>query len=59
MEQQLKEVYFHTHCPLCEHEKVPENEHPCDVCLEIPGREYSHRPEHFKPKEVKKGANNG
>ena len=53
MEQQLKEVYFNVYCPQCKHNDTDENEPPCNECLEIPGREYSHKPEYFEPKETK------
>lgn len=49
--ENLKEVYFH--CDLCVHEKVDENENPCCICLSIPARENSHKPEYFKSKETK------
>lgn len=50
MDNNLKEVYFH--CDQCVHEKLKENEHPCDICLTITAREDSHRPEFFKSKPV-------
>ena len=51
METNFKEVYFNTYCEMCEHSGNTEDETPCDECLAIPAREYSHKPEYFKEKE--------
>ena len=48
-----KEVYFHKYCPQCKHYGTPEWEDPCDICLEIPSNQYSHKPREFEPKELK------
>lgn len=48
---EVKEVYFNQYCHLCEHKDVPENQEPCDECIEIAGRAFSHKPEHFSPKD--------
>lgn len=47
-----KEVYFHKYCPKCKHEKCPEWEDPCDICLENPSNEWSHKPVYFEEKDA-------
>ena len=51
MEINNKEVYFNDYCSKCEYEEVVDGE-PCNECLSIPVREYSHKPEFFKEKET-------
>lgn len=46
-----KEVHFDKYCPLCKHEKVPETKDPCNRCLTVGGKSYSHKPICFKSKE--------
>lgn len=46
-----KEVYFHKYCYKCKHFDVPEYEDPCDICLENPSNEYSHKPVYFEEKD--------
>ena len=52
MELRDKEVYFHEYCPKCKHEKCPEWEDPCDICLENPSNEWSHKPVYFEEKDA-------
>ena len=49
-----KEVYFSQYCSDCEFEYTPEENPPCDDCLAEPMNINSHKPTHFKPKEVRK-----
>lgn len=44
----MKEVYFENFCDTCVHHEKPEDEEPCDECLAIPARLYSHRPEFYE-----------
>lgn len=39
----MKEVYFN-YCEMCIYWKHKEGEDPCDMCLQTPCREDSHRP---------------
>lgn len=43
-----KEVYFNHYCASCKHYNKNESESPCDECLDIPGREDSHKPEYYE-----------
>lgn len=43
-----KEVRFDQYCSKCTHKDVPGSRPPCDECLSIPIRPYSHKPEKFK-----------
>lgn len=47
----FKEVYYKDYCPKCKYWENDEWSEPCDDCLSKAGREYSHKPEHFKPKD--------
>lgn len=47
-----KEVDFSKYCATCEHEDTPENEHPCDECLEQPSNWGSRKPTMWKEKSV-------
>ncbi|MCC8151363.1 MAG: hypothetical protein LIO96_07910 [Lachnospiraceae bacterium] len=51
MEQQYKEVDFHTYCPTCKYAKQAENEKPCDACLEECVNVNSHKPVKWEEKE--------
>lgn len=53
-----KEVYFDQYCKTCEHKDKNEDEFPCDECLNIPSRNYSHKPEYYREaaKKVNKTA---
>ena len=44
----LKEVYFSLYCNQCKHKDDPDTEEPCNECLSIPGRPWSHKPEYFE-----------
>lgn len=46
-----KEVYFHEYCPKCKHKDLPDSEDPCDICLENPSNEWSHKPLYFEEGE--------
>lgn len=48
MADKLKEVYFSEYCKYCEHCAVENEGSPCNECLDIPGREYSHKPFYWK-----------
>ena len=47
----FKHVDFEKYCPLCKHQKKDGNSEPCDECLNVPARQYSHKPEKFVPKK--------
>lgn len=51
MDENLKEVYFHQYCKLCNFSDLKEEEDPCRECLQNPMNVYSHKPVMFKPKE--------
>ena len=42
-----KFVRFDLYCRSCVHCNKTAAEPPCDDCLEIPAREFSHKPEHY------------
>lgn len=46
-----KIVNFDEYCFKCEYYKRDDNEPPCDICLEEPANEDSHKPVCFKEKE--------
>lgn len=50
METKDKEVYFYQYCCKCMYESKKENESPCDICIAVGKREYSHKPQEFKEK---------
>lgn len=43
-------VYFGKYCKSCKHEKLEENEPPCDECLEHPVNLNSHKPINYEDK---------
>lgn len=45
-----KEVYFDKYCKTCKHEKLKEEDDPCDECLENPVNTYSHKPVRWEEK---------
>ena len=47
----VKLVKFEDYCPTCKHYKDGENSEPCDSCLEVPARYYSHKPERWEGKD--------
>lgn len=49
-----KEVRFDEYCKKCEYRNLPESEDPCDICLENPSNEWSHKPVYFKETEKTK-----
>lgn len=48
MEEHEAIVYFDQYCKTCQHEKLAENEPPCDECLEHPVNVNSSRPIHYE-----------
>ena len=59
MDGEEKEVYFSLYCHQCKNKDTPETEDPCNECLAHPSMPYSHKPMHFKEKDVlKKEVNN-
>lgn len=46
-----KEVRFDEYCKKCKHRNLPESEDPCDLCLENPSNEWSHKPVYFEKAE--------
>lgn len=53
MEEGMKEVLFSEYCGKCKHSDLSEYEDPCDSCLSVPAREYSHKPMMFEEKKGK------
>lgn len=51
---ELKLVEFEKFCDTCVNRDVEESDpyKKCHDCLSIPAREYSHKPEYYKKKEV-------
>ena len=45
-----KIVEFDEYCHKCKYELRNEEDEPCFDCLQIPAREYSHKPEYFEEK---------
>lgn len=45
-----KFVDFEKYCPTCKNSKKSDEEEPCCSCLDIPAREYSHKPEFYEEK---------
>lgn len=43
-------VEFDQYCKSCEHEKLAENESPCDECLNHPVNQGSRKPCCYKPR---------
>ena len=44
----IKEVYFDQYCKTCENRKKKEHESPCDMCLEEPSNQESHKPVYYE-----------
>lgn len=48
----MKEVFFNVYCPTCKYKDIKDTdiytddakEEPCNECLTVPAREYSHKP---------------
>lgn len=51
MEGHEKEVYFGEYCKKCIHEKEPEDQDPCNDCLNNPSNIDSHKPLRFKARK--------
>ena len=47
MESKEKEVWFWMYCKHCKSAKTPEDQDPCDECLNHPGNEDSHKPVNY------------
>lgn len=50
MHSEYKEVYFNEYCKTCKHEKLKENERPCDECLDETVNLDSHKPVKWEEK---------
>lgn len=50
-----KEVDFKSWCAKCKHKDLPEDQDPCDECLENPTNLYSHVPVMFVEGETQNG----
>lgn len=50
MSDTMKEVLFDLYCRECTHADLGEDSDICSECLEVPAREYSHRPIRFEQK---------
>lgn len=48
MESNYKLVDFEKYCPTCKNKNLPDDNYPCDECLEVPAREYSHKPSRYE-----------
>lgn len=51
MEEKEHIVDFERYCKTCKHEKRPETDYPCFVCLSIPVRMNSRKPEKWEKKD--------
>ena len=49
----MKVVFFDKYCKNCKHNDIPQDADPCNECLTIAGREFSHKPEYFEEKNKK------
>ena len=47
-----KEVFFDVYCPTCKYKDLKDDgeQEPCNECLTIPARQYSHKPENWEAK---------
>lgn len=54
MEERLKIVEYEKYCGRCVHSDRDPWDDPCDECLGVPAREYSHRPVNFKESPSKR-----
>lgn len=43
-----KEVLFHLFCPKCENYELPQDEEPCESCLDAVTNYHSVKPIHYK-----------
>ena len=50
-DEKKKFVRFDLYCQSCVHCDKSSTQEPCDTCLGIPAREYSHKPEKYVKKE--------
>lgn len=48
MEYPNEEVYFYPYCQKCKYQNRKEDENPCNKCLAIPVREWTHKPAYFE-----------
>lgn len=49
--EDLREVDFQKYCPDCKHEKLKENEDPCNECLGIPANQHTDKPVNWTKKD--------
>lgn len=52
-----KFVNFRLYCPKCANYEVPQDEEPCNECLNYPTNRYSEKPVNYKEKEINNGKN--
>ncbi len=45
---ETKIVEFEKWCETCKYKDIPENEEPCEECISMGVREYSHKPEKYE-----------
>lgn len=48
MERNFKEVAFALYCPKCTNKDLEGFKSPCNECLEVPMRDGTSKPEHYK-----------
>lgn len=53
MNEHVKLVEFMEWCHKCKHVDKAEIEEPCDECISVAAREFSHKPLKFEAKEEK------
>lgn len=51
--EHIDKIVNFEHCKFCEYYNKPENEEPCNECLNNPVNTYSRKPINFKEKEDK------
>ena len=54
MSTKVKLVEYDLFCEKCEHEEIDSTTPPCDECLGVPVRDYSHTPINFEQQDKKK-----
>lgn len=45
---EYKEVNFAEYCRNCKYADIEDTKNPCNNCLDIPARQFSHVPEYYK-----------
>ncbi len=51
MEYNYKMVNLHKYCPTCKYEDVPEEDDPCNECIDNPVNEHTEKPVKWEAKE--------